>query len=65
MLVETGSIWLYLLGGLILQACQCGLRPAVGGYVIVIALISLSCSYLMTETRGRGLSAEERVRAHS
>ncbi|HET6259681.1 MAG TPA: hypothetical protein VFE39_13610 [Pseudonocardia sp.] len=28
-------------------------------------LISLSCSYLMTETRGRGLSAEEPVRAHS
>ena len=110
-LVGTGNIWLFLLGGLVVQACRSavygpqsaffaeqfstgmrysgsslayqlaaivgGMAPlictalvawtgglyAVAGYVIVIALISFGCSYLMTETMRSGLPAAERVRA--
>jgi MFS transporter, MHS family, shikimate and dehydroshikimate transport protein len=106
-LVSTGNIWLFLLGGLIVQACRSaiygpqsayfaeqfntrlrysgsslayqlaailgGFAPlictalvgatgslyAVAGYVIVLALISLICSYFMAETLRRTLRAEE------
>jgi MFS family permease len=106
-LVSTGSIWLFLLGGLIVQACRStiygpqsayfaaqfntrlryrgsllayqlaailgGFAPlictalvgatgslyAVAGYVIVLALISLVCSYFMAETLRRTLRAED------
>lgn len=109
-LVGTGNIWLYLLGGLVVQACRSavygpqsayfaeqfstrmrysgsslayqfaailgGMAPlictalvawtgslySVAGYVIVIALISLVCSYLMTETVKTGLRSDEPVR---
>ena len=98
MLVSTGNIWLFMLGGLIVQACRCavygpqsayfaeqfstrmrysgcslayqlaailgGLAPlictalvaitgslySVAAFVIVIAMVSFACSYLMTET---------------
>ena len=110
-LVGTGNIWLYLLGGLVVQACRSavygpqsayfaeqfstrmrysgsslayqiaailgGMAPlictalvgwtgslySVAGYVIVIALISLVCSYLMTETVKSGLRSDEPARA--
>jgi metabolite-proton symporter len=106
-LVGTGNIWLFLLGGLVVQACRSsvygpqsayfaeqfstrmrysgsslayqlaaifgGFAPlictalvgatgslyAVAGYVIVLALISLACSYFMTETLQRTLRTEE------
>ena len=106
LLVETGDIWLYLLGGLVVQACRSavygpqsayfaeqfstrmrysgsslayqlaaifgGLAPlictaliawtgsllAIAGYVIVLALISFVCSYLMTETMRAGLPSD-------
>ena len=106
LLVETGNIWLYLLGGLVVQACRSavygpqsayfaeqfstrmrysgsslayqlaaifgGLAPlictaliawtgsllAIAGYVIVLALISLTCSYLMAETLRSGLPSD-------
>jgi MFS transporter, MHS family, shikimate and dehydroshikimate transport protein len=106
-LVGTGNIWLFLLGGLIVQACRSaiygpqsayfaeqfstrlrysgsslayqlaailgGFAPlictalvgatgslyAVAGYVIVLALISLACSYFMAETLRSTLRAEQ------
>ena len=106
-LVSTGNIWLFLLGGLVVQACRSaiygpqsayfaeqfttrlrysgsslayqfaailgGFAPlictalvgatgslyAVAGYVIVLALTSLVCSYFMAETLRRTLHAEE------
>ena len=109
-LVGTGSIWLFLLGGLVVQACRSavygpqsaffaeqfstgmrysgsslayqfaaiigGMAPlictalvawtgslyAVAGYVVVIALISFVCSYLMTETLRSGLPADAAAR---
>jgi len=111
LLVGTGNIWLFLLGGLVVQACRSsvygpqsayfaeqfstrmrysgsslayqlaaivgGMAPlactalvaatgsllAVGGFVIVLALISFSCSYLMTETLRSGLDQAEPARA--
>lgn len=33
----------------------------MAGYVIVLALISFTCSYLMTETVRSGLPQDERV----
>jgi metabolite-proton symporter len=102
-LVGTGNIWLFILGGLVVQACRSavygpqsaffaeqfstrmrysgsslayqlasilgGLAPltctalvaatgsldAVAGFVAAIALISLLCSYLMSETLRSGL----------
>ncbi len=110
LLVGTGNIWLYLLGGLVVQACRSavygpqsayfaeqfstrmrysgsslayqlaailgGLAPlicsaliawtgsllAIAGYVIVLALISFGCSYLLTETMRAGLPSAEPVR---
>jgi metabolite-proton symporter len=107
MLVSTGNIWLFLLGGLIVQACRSavygpqsacfaeqfstrmrysgcslayqfaaiigGMAPlictalvaftgslySVAVFVIVIALISFICSYLMTETLRTGLRRDE------
>lgn len=104
-----GDIWLFLLGGLVVQACRSavygpqsaffaeqfstgmrysgsslayqfaaifgGMAPlictalvawtgslySVAGYVIVIALISFTCSYLMTETVRSGLPQDRRV----
>ncbi|WP_219414914.1 hypothetical protein [Pseudonocardia nigra] len=38
------------------------LRSSVGVFVIVIALISFTCSYLMAETLRTGLRADEPVR---
>ena len=103
MLVSTGNIWLFMLGGLIVQACLCavygpqsayfaeqfstrmrysgsslayqfaaifgGMAPlictalvtrtgsvySVAALVIGLALFSLTCSYLMTETLRLGL----------
>jgi MHS family shikimate/dehydroshikimate transporter-like MFS transporter len=108
-LVGTGNLVLFLLGGLVVQACRSavygpqsaffaeqfstgmrysgsslayqfaaifgGMAPlictalvawtgslyAVAGYVIVIALISFTCSYLMSETMRSGLPGNERV----
>ncbi|RZT85402.1 metabolite-proton symporter [Pseudonocardia sediminis] len=102
-LVSTSNVWLFILGGLVVQACRSavygpqsaffaeqfstrmrysgsslayqiasilgGLAPltctalvaatgsiyAVAGFVVVIALISLGCSYAMTETLRSGL----------
>jgi metabolite-proton symporter len=107
MLVSTGDIWLFALGGVLIQACRSavygpqsaffaeqfstgmrysgsslayqfaailgGMTPlvctalvawtgsiyAVGGFVIAIALVSFTCSYLMTETLRTGLRSEE------
>jgi MFS transporter, MHS family, shikimate and dehydroshikimate transport protein len=106
-LVSTGNIWLFLLGGLVVQACRSsvygpqsayfaeqfstrmrysgsslayqfaaivgGMAPlictalvaatgslySVAGFVIVIALVSFTCSYLMTETLRTGLRQDE------
>ncbi|MGH6825007.1 MFS transporter [Methyloceanibacter sp.] len=106
MLVSTGNIWLFLLGGLGVQACRSavygpqsayfaeqfstrmrysgsslayqfaaifgGMSPlictalvamtrslySVAVFVIVIALISFACSYLMTETLRTGLRGD-------
>ena len=106
-LVSTGNIWLFLLGGLVVQACRSsvygpqsayfaeqfstrmrysgsslayqfaaivgGMAPlictalvaatgslySVAGFVIVIALVSFTCSYLMTETLRTGLRRDE------
>ena len=111
-LVSTGNIWLFLLGGLVVQACRSaiygpqsayfaeqfttrlrysgsslayqfaailgGFAPlictalvgatgslyAVAGYVIVLALTSLVCSYFMAETLRRTLHAEEMAPTH-
>ena len=111
MLVSTGNIWLFLLGGLGVQACRSavygpqsayfaeqfstrmrysgsslayqfaaiigGMAPlvctalvaltgslySVAGFVAVIAVISFTCSYLMTETLRSGLSDQEPVRS--
>ena len=105
MLVSTGDIWLFMLGGLIVQACRCavygpqsayfaeqfptrmrysgcslayqfaailgGMAPlictalvaitgslySVAAFVIVIAMVSFACSYLMIETLRSGLPA--------
>jgi metabolite-proton symporter len=105
-LVSTANIWLFLLGGLIVQACRSsvygpqsayfaeqfstrmrysgsslayqfaaivgGMAPlictalvaatgslySVAGFVIVIALVSFTCSYLMTETLRTGLRGD-------
>jgi metabolite-proton symporter len=110
-LVSTGNIWLFLLGGLVVQACRSsvygpqsayfaeqfstrmrysgsslayqfaailgGMTPlactalvawtgsvyAVAAFVIVVALVSFTCSYLMTETLRSGLRSDEPVRA--
>jgi MFS family permease len=107
MLISTGDIWLFLLGGLIIQACRSsvygpqsayfaeqfstrmrysgcslayqfaaiigGMAPlictalvtltgslySVAVFVIIIALISFTCSYLMTETLRTGLRSDE------
>ena len=107
MLVSTGNIWLFMLGGLIVQACRCavygpmsayfaeqfstrmrysgsslayqfaailgGMAPlictalvaatgsvySVAAFVIVIAMVSFACSYLMTETLRTGLRDDE------
>ena len=107
MLVSTGNIWLFMLGGFIVQACLCsvygpqsayfaeqfstrmrysgcslafqfaaifgGMAPlictalvamtgslySVAVFVTVIALISFTCSYLMTETLRVGLRNDE------
>ena len=107
MLVSTSNIWLFLLGGLIVQACLSavygpqsayfaeqfstrmrysgsslayqfaaifgGMTPlictalvartgsvySVAAFVIVIAMVSFACSYLMTETLRTGLRNEE------
>jgi AMP-binding enzyme/Major Facilitator Superfamily len=109
MLVSTSNIWLFLLGGLIVQACLSavygpqsayfaeqfstrmrysgsslayqfaaivgGMAPlictalialtgslySVAAFVILIALVSLSCSYFMTETLRSGLRNDEPV----
>jgi MFS transporter, MHS family, shikimate and dehydroshikimate transport protein len=106
-LVSTGNIWLFLLGGLVVQACRSsvygpqsayfaeqfstrmrysgsslayqfaaivgGMAPlictalvaatgslySVAGFVIVIALVSFTCSYLMVETLRTGLRQDE------
>jgi MFS transporter, MHS family, shikimate and dehydroshikimate transport protein len=106
MLVSTSNIWMFLLGGLIVQACRAtvygpqsayfaeqfstrmrysgcslayqfaaivgGMTPlvctalialtgtlySVAVFVIVIALVSLTCSYLMTETLRSGLRSD-------
>ena len=108
-LVSTSSIWLFLLGGLIVQACLCavygpqsayfaeqfstrmrysgsslafqfaailgGMAPlirtalvaatgsvySVAAFVIVLALISFACSYLMTETFNTGLRNDDPI----
>jgi MFS transporter, MHS family, shikimate and dehydroshikimate transport protein len=110
-LVSTINIWLFILGGLIIQACRSsvygpqsaffaeqfstgmrysgsslayqfaailgGMTPlvctalivvtgslyAVGGFVVVIALISFTCSYVMTETLRSGLPSDEPAHA--
>jgi MFS transporter, MHS family, shikimate and dehydroshikimate transport protein len=110
MLVSTGDIWLFLLGGLIIQGCRSsvygpqsayfaeqfctgmrysgcslayqfaaiigGMAPlictalvaltgslySVAVFVIVIALISFTSSYLMTETLRIGLRSDEPTR---
>jgi len=110
LLVGSENIWLFLLGGLVVQACRSavygpqsayfaelfstrmrysgsslayqlaaifgGFAPlictalvaatgslfAVAGYVAVLALVSLICSALMTETVRSGLQTEEPVR---
>jgi MFS transporter, MHS family, shikimate and dehydroshikimate transport protein len=107
MLVSTSNIWLFLLGGLIVQACRSavygpqsayfaeqfstrmrysgsslayqfaaiigGMAPlictalvaltgtlySVGAFVLVVALLSFTCSYLMTETLRTGLRSDE------
>jgi MFS transporter, MHS family, shikimate and dehydroshikimate transport protein len=106
-LVSTVNVWLFILGGLVIQACRSsvygpqsaffaeqfstgmrysgislayqfaailgGMTPlvctalvawtgslyAVAGFVVVIALVSFSCSYLMTETLRTGLRSDE------
>ena len=106
-LVSTANIWLFLLGGLVIQACRSsvygpqsayfaeqfstrmrysgsslayqfaaiigGMAPlictalvaatgslySVAGFVIAIALVSFTCSYLMTETLRTGLRNDE------
>lgn len=111
MLVSTGDIWLFIVGGLIIQACRSavygpqsaffaeqfttgmrysgsslayqfaailgGMTPlvctaliawtgsiyAVGGFVIAIALVSFTCSYLMSETLRSGLPSDEPIGA--
>jgi MFS family permease len=108
-LVSTGSIWLFLLGGLVVQACRSavygpqsayfaeqfstrmrysgsslayqfaavlgGMAPlactalvaatgslySVAVLVLVISVVSFTCSYLMSETLRSGLRADERV----
>jgi MHS family shikimate/dehydroshikimate transporter-like MFS transporter len=108
-LVGMGNLWLFLLGGLVVQACRSavygpqsaffaeqfstgmrysgsslayqiaaifgGMAPlictalvawtgslyAVAGYVVVLALISFTCSYLMSETLRSGLPQDRRV----
>jgi len=108
-LVGMSNIWLFLIGGLVLQFCRSavygpqsaffaeqfstgmrysgaslayqfaaifgGFAPlicaalvawtgslyAVAGYVIVLALISFTCSYLMSETLRSGLRQDERM----
>ncbi|ALE73914.1 MFS transporter [Pseudonocardia sp. EC080610-09] len=105
-LVSTSNVWLFILGGLVVQACRSavygpqsaffaeqfstrmrysgaslayqiasilgGVAPllctalvawtgslyAVAGYVAFIALVSMGCSYLMTETLRTGLRDE-------
>ncbi len=109
MLVSTSNIWLFVLGGLMIQAClsavygpqsayfaeqfstsmRCsgcslayqfaailgGMAPlvctalvaatgsvySVAAFVIVLAMISFACSYLMTETLRTGLRGDERL----
>ena len=116
MLVSTSNIWLFLLGGLVVQACLSavygpqsayfaeqfstrlrysgsslayqfaaivgGMAPlictalialtgslySVAAFVIVIAMVSFACSYLMAETLRTGLRNDEPVpvdRGHS
>ncbi|ANY08705.1 MFS transporter [Pseudonocardia sp. HH130630-07] len=108
-LVSTSNVWLFVLGGLVVQACRSavygpqsaffaeqfstrmrysgaslsyqiasilgGVAPllctalvawtgslyAVAGYVAVISLVSMGCSYLMTETLRTGLRDSEAV----
>jgi len=109
LLVETGNVVLFVLGGLVVQACRSavygpqsayfaeqfptrlrysgaslayqlasilgGVAPticavlvaatgslmAVAGYVVVMALISLACSWAMSETLERGLVEDPRA----
>jgi metabolite-proton symporter len=107
MLVSTSNIWLFLAGGLVVQACRSavygpqsayfaeqfsttmrysgcslayqfaailgGMAPlictalvaatgslySVAAYIIVLAVVSLACSYLMTETLRIGLRSDD------
>jgi hypothetical protein len=107
MLVSTSNIWLFLAGGLVVQACRSavygpqsayfaeqfstrmrysgcslayqfaaifgGMAPlictalvaatgslySVAAYIVVLAVISLVCSYLMTETLRIGLRSDD------
>ena len=113
MLVSTGDIWLFMLGGLIVQDCRCavygpqsayfaeqfptrmrysgcslayqfaailgGMAPlictalvaitgslySVAAFVLVIAMVSFACSYLMTETLLRTPSMSPPFRGRS